>query len=91
MTNYLLFSPGYLMQILPVLNNPVFLSIYIFPLKAITHNQNTMVQVFTAALWLIVDTCKGVNSLMSKITYRKPSCLMSFVYFNLNVAQLLES
>lgn len=43
-------------KILPVLNNPVFLPIYIFTLKTITYNQNAMVQVFTATVWLIVDT-----------------------------------
>lgn len=96
-TNYLPFSPtpkGYQAQreILPVLNNPIFLPIYIFPLKAITYNQNTMVQVFTAALWFIVDTCRGISSHMNKFICRKPfSLTRSFVYFKLNVAQPLES
>lgn len=41
---------------IPVLNNPVLLSIYIFSLKAIAYNQNTMIQIFTATVWLIINT-----------------------------------
>lgn len=56
-------------KVLPVLNNPVFLSIYIFTFKTITYNQNTMVQVFTATVWFIVDTWGSIKLHMNKLIY----------------------
>lgn len=76
-------------KILPVLNNPVFLPIYIFTLKTVTHNQNAMVQVFTATVWLIVDTWGGINSQVNKLSCRKPFFPTRILVSN-RVAQLLE-
>lgn len=39
----------------PVLHNPEFLAIYILSFETVSHHQNSMVELLTAALLLIID------------------------------------
>lgn len=56
--------------LIPVLDNPVLLPIHIFTLIAIANHKNSMVQVLTTAVCLIVNTCGQDNRFNTK----KRSC-----------------